>query len=72
MRKLLVAGVAGLMLMAAAGAQTAMAAPWRGAPYRGHYVSHTVGRSPVTARPTLIRTSTMHRSFAITAGKHHG
>jgi hypothetical protein len=47
MKKLLVAGVAGLMLMAAAGAQTATAAPWRGA-YRRHYVGHAerfVGRS---------------------------
>lgn len=43
MRKLLVASVAGLMLMAAAGAQTAMAAPWR-APYRGHYAARTVAR----------------------------
>ncbi|HEV7999059.1 MAG TPA: hypothetical protein VGP63_04205 [Planctomycetaceae bacterium] len=53
MRKLLVAGVAGLMLMAAAGAQTAMAAPWR-ASYRGHYVSRPVYRS-VYAHPHFYR-----------------
>ncbi|HET6327929.1 MAG TPA: hypothetical protein VFG04_24815 [Planctomycetaceae bacterium] len=44
MKKLLVAGVAGLMLMAAAGAQTAMAAPWHGG-YRGHYVARPVYRT---------------------------
>jgi hypothetical protein len=44
MKKLLVAGVAGLMLMVAAGTQTAMAAPWRGA-YRGHYAGRTAYRT---------------------------
>jgi hypothetical protein len=44
MKKLLVAGVAGLMLMAVAGTGTAMAAPWRGA-YRGHFVNRPVYRT---------------------------
>jgi hypothetical protein len=47
-KKLLVAGVAGLMLMAAAGTQTAMAAPWRGA--RGHFVGRPAYRT-VYAHP---------------------
>jgi hypothetical protein len=52
-RKLLVAGVAGLMLMAAAGTQTAMAAPWHGG-YRGHYVGRTAYRT-VYNRPHFYR-----------------
>jgi hypothetical protein len=53
MKKLLVAGVAGLMLMAAAGAQTAMAAPWRGG-YRGHFVGRPAYRT-VYAHPHVYR-----------------
>jgi hypothetical protein len=49
MKKFLVAGVAGLMLMAVAGTQTAMAAPWRGA-YRGHVDVRPVHRT-VYAHP---------------------
>jgi hypothetical protein len=44
MKKLLVAGVAGLMLMAVAGTQTATAAGWRGA-YRDHFVRGPVYRT---------------------------
>jgi hypothetical protein len=58
MKKLLVAGVAGLMLMAAAGTQTAMAAPWRGA-YRGHYVSRPVYRTAY-AHPHVYRGPVFH------------
>jgi hypothetical protein len=53
MKKLLVAGVAGLMLMAAAGTQTAMAAPWRGA-YRGHVAGRTAYRTAY-AHPHFVR-----------------
>jgi hypothetical protein len=48
-KKLLVAGIAGLMLMAAAGTQTAMAAPWRGA-YHGHFAGRPAYRTAY-ARP---------------------
>ncbi len=44
MKKLLVAGVAGLMLMAVAGAGTANAAGWRGG-YHEHFVSRPVYRT---------------------------
>jgi hypothetical protein len=47
MKKLLVASVAGLMLMAAAGTQTAMAAPWRGG-YRGHFEGRPAYRTVYT------------------------
>jgi len=44
MKKLLVAGVAGLMLMAVAGAGTANAAPWRGARHE-RFVNRPVYRT---------------------------
>jgi hypothetical protein len=53
MKKLLVAGVAGLMLMAAAGTQTATAAPWRGG-YRGHFEGRPADRT-VYAHPHFYR-----------------
>jgi hypothetical protein len=68
MKKLLVAGVAGLMLMVAAGTQTAMAAPWHGA-YRGHvegrtvYRGHDFGRTayrPVYAQSHYYRAPVFH------------
>jgi hypothetical protein len=58
MKKWLVGGVAGLMLMAAAGTQTAMAAPWR-APYRGHFVGRPAYRT-VYAPPHFYRGPVFH------------
>ena len=53
MKKLLVAGVAGLILMATAGTQTAMAAPWRGG-FRDHFVGRPAYRTAY-ARPHFYR-----------------
>jgi hypothetical protein len=58
MKKLLIAGVAGLMLMAAAGTQTAMAAPWRGvshARFVGRPAYRTVYAHPHFYRGPVVR-----------------
>ena len=58
MKKFVVAGVAGMVLMVTAGTQMAAAAPWRGA-YRG----------PVVGRPGY-RTAFVHRPY-YTAERFH-
>jgi hypothetical protein len=54
MKKLIVAGIMGTVLMVTAGTQMAAAAPWRGA-YRGHVYGRPAYRTAFVHRPVVDR-----------------
>ena len=55
MKKLIVAGIMGTVLMVTAGTQTASAAPWRGGAYGRTGFAHPVYRTAFARRPGVDR-----------------